>query len=89
LVSSVLGEKVAKPLESIPLSNDNLSWRISDMASNVTEQLIEKVKSSEYYSLQLDKSTDVSNISSHVYKIWRWSVSKRIVTILRIVAWPR
>jgi hypothetical protein len=25
LVSSVLGEKVAKPLESIPLSNDNLS----------------------------------------------------------------
>jgi hypothetical protein len=39
--SSVLGEKVAKQLESIPLSNDTVSRRISDMASNVKEQSIE------------------------------------------------
>jgi hypothetical protein len=51
---SVLGEKVAKQLESISLSNDTVSQRISDMASNVKEQLIEKVKASKYYSIQLD-----------------------------------
>jgi hypothetical protein len=44
--SSVLGEKVAKQLKSIPLSNYTVSRRISNMASNVKEQLIEKVKAS-------------------------------------------
>jgi hypothetical protein len=38
-----LGEKVAKQLELIPLSNDTVSQRISDLASNVKEQLTEKV----------------------------------------------
>jgi hypothetical protein len=33
------------------------------MASNVKEQLIEKVKASKYYSIQLDESTDVSNMA--------------------------
>jgi hypothetical protein len=32
MASSVLGEKVAKQLEPIPLSNDAVSRRISDMA---------------------------------------------------------
>jgi hypothetical protein len=44
MASSVLREKVAKQLDSILLSNDTVSRRISDMASNVKEQLIEKVK---------------------------------------------
>jgi hypothetical protein len=63
MASSVLGGKVAKHLESIPLSNDTVSRRISDMASNVKEQLIEKVKASKYYFIQLDESTDVSNMT--------------------------
>jgi hypothetical protein len=61
MASSVLGEKAAKQLELIPLSNNNVSQRISDMASNVKEQLTEKVKASKYYSIQLYESTDVSN----------------------------
>jgi hypothetical protein len=63
MASSVLGEKVAKQLESIPLSNDTVSQRISDMASNIQEQLIENVKASKYYHIQLDESSDVSNIA--------------------------
>jgi hypothetical protein len=51
MTSSVLGEKVAKQLELIPLSDDTVSRRISDIASNVKEQLIEKVKDSKYYSI--------------------------------------
>jgi hypothetical protein len=35
MASSVLGEKVAKQLESIPLYNDTVSRINSDMASNV------------------------------------------------------
>jgi hypothetical protein len=63
IANSLLGEKVAKQLESIPLSNDTLSPRISDMASNVKEQLIEEFKASKYYSNQLGEGTDVSNIA--------------------------
>jgi hypothetical protein len=61
MASSVLGEKVAKQRESIPLSN--VSRRISDMASNIKKQLMENVKVSKYYSVQLDESTDVSNMA--------------------------
>jgi hypothetical protein len=63
MASSVLGEKVAKQLESIPLFNDTLSRRISDMASNVKEQFIDKVKGSKYYSIQLDETTGVNNMA--------------------------
>jgi hypothetical protein len=63
MASSVLGEKESKQPESIPLSKGTISRRISDMASNVKEQLIEKVKASKYYSIQLDESTDVNNMA--------------------------
>jgi hypothetical protein len=36
------------------------------MASNVKEQLIEKIKASKYYSVQLDESTEVSNMAHHL-----------------------
>ena len=32
-----------------------------DMAVNVEEQVIEQVKKSKYFAIQLDKSTDLSN----------------------------
>jgi hypothetical protein len=32
------------------------------MASNVKEQLAENINGSKYYSIQLDESTDVSNV---------------------------
>ena len=34
---------------------------IEDMSNNIIEQLISRVLKSQYYSLQLDESTDVSN----------------------------
>jgi hypothetical protein len=44
VASSVLGEKVAKRLESVPLSNDTFSRRISDLASNVKEELLKRLR---------------------------------------------
>ena len=45
----------------LPLSNNTVSRRIDDMAEDVTVQLLEKVRNSEYFALQLDESTDVAN----------------------------
>jgi hypothetical protein len=44
MANAILGEKVAKQLQLILLSHSTISWRILDMASNVKEQLIEKVR---------------------------------------------
>ncbi|XP_061598835.1 uncharacterized protein LOC133461871 isoform X3 [Cololabis saira] len=57
----MIGEAAAKRLLTIPLSNDTVSHRIVDMASDIQQQLIERVKSSPFFSLQLDESTDVTN----------------------------
>jgi hypothetical protein len=63
LASLVLVEKGTKQLESILLSRNTLTRRISDKATNVKEQLVEKAKSCKYYYIQLVKSTDVSNMA--------------------------
>uniref|UniRef100_A0A665UD10 HAT C-terminal dimerisation domain-containing protein n=1 Tax=Echeneis naucrates TaxID=173247 RepID=A0A665UD10_ECHNA len=57
----MIGEAAAKKLLTIPLSNDTVSHRIADMASDIQQQLIERVKSSPFSSLQLDESTDATN----------------------------
>lgn len=54
-------EKIASALNAIPLSNDTISRRIDDMASDIKCQLIERIKKSGTFSLQLDESTDISN----------------------------
>ncbi|XP_061600964.1 SCAN domain-containing protein 3-like [Cololabis saira] len=52
----MIGEAAANKLLTIPLSTD-----IEDMASDIQQQLIERVKSSPFFSLQLDECTDVTN----------------------------
>jgi hypothetical protein len=37
------------------------------MASNVMEQLIEKVTAGKYYSFRLDENTDVSNTAHFLH----------------------
>jgi hypothetical protein len=75
MASSVSGEKVAKQLESIPLSKDIVSRRTADMASNVKEQFIEKVDASKYFSIQLDESTAASN-RAHILRFIRFEVEE-------------
>lgn len=54
------GYKLARELESVPLSDGTISRRITDMAQDIKSQLIDRVKKGKY-ALQLDESTDVSN----------------------------
>ena len=57
----MLGEAAAAKLNAIPLSDNTVQRRISDMASDVKEQVLNGVRESPFFSIQLDESTDVAN----------------------------
>lgn len=57
----MFGQSLAAKLNSIPLSRQTISRRISEMACDVKSQLITRLKESVYFALQFDESTDVSN----------------------------
>ena len=63
MVTKVCGEDQEKKLSAISLSNNTISRRIDNMASDVLCQVVTEVKESSYekFSLQFDESTDVSS----------------------------
>jgi hypothetical protein len=61
MVKAVLGEKVVRQVRAIPLSDNSISRRITDMSADVNEQIVEMLKTSKKFALQLDESTDVAN----------------------------
>ncbi len=63
IVSSILGEEAAKKLNVLSLSDNIVSRRIQEMSDQVKENLLENVKKSKFFSLQLDESTDVANFA--------------------------
>ena len=54
------GDKLARDLESMPLSNGTIARCITDMAQDIKCQLVDRVKKGKY-ALQLDESTDILN----------------------------
>uniref|UniRef100_A0A3B4YCD7 HAT C-terminal dimerisation domain-containing protein n=1 Tax=Seriola lalandi dorsalis TaxID=1841481 RepID=A0A3B4YCD7_SERLL len=72
----MIGEATAKKLLTIPLSNDTVSHRIADMASEIQQQLLERIKSSTFFSLQMDEYMDVTNAALLlVFVRYRWDSS--------------
>ncbi|PNF27274.1 hypothetical protein B7P43_G05160, partial [Cryptotermes secundus] len=59
----VLGQSAASKMKDIPLSNDTVGRRISDMREDTETQVTEKIKKSKLFALQLDESTDIQNSS--------------------------
>ena len=53
-------DEYAKKLVTIPFSDTTIARRVCEMAPDMREQLIEKLKSAEAFSLQVDVSLDVS-----------------------------
>lgn len=63
IVKELLGEDAAKKMYAVPLSDNTVSRRIGDMAEDVSAQLLDQVRASECFALQLDESTDVANVA--------------------------
>jgi zinc finger BED domain-containing protein 5/7/8/9 len=63
MVECVLGEKAAKKLDKIPLSNNTVSRRTDDIALQIKNSLIEMIRKSRFYALQLDESNDMSKFA--------------------------
>jgi hypothetical protein len=56
------GKKQADELKFVPLSNDTVSERIREISDDVCEQLLERIKKQNKFVIQLDESTDISNL---------------------------
>lgn len=50
-------------MKQISLFNTTIKNRIAEMSENIKENVVSKILSSPFFSLQLDESTDVANIS--------------------------
>ena len=62
LVKHVIGHKAVSNLNSVSLSNNTIQRRITEMSTDINEQVITEVQGSKYgFAIQLDKTTDVSN----------------------------
>ena len=75
MVECMIGEKEAKNLDMIPVSNNTVSCHIDAMSEDVLATVVRRVKKSEFYSLQVDESTDVANLANLLvyvrYLFWR------------------
>lgn len=63
MVSNMISPDAAKKLSTIPLSNNSVGRRIIEMAQDIKDQLKTKLQKSEYFSIQVDESTDVSSLA--------------------------
>ncbi|XP_045130239.1 protein FAM200A-like [Portunus trituberculatus] len=59
----VLGEESSQKMKQISLSNNTIKNRIAEMSEDIKENVVSKVMSSPFFSLQIDESTDVTNIA--------------------------
>lgn len=62
IVETMMDEKDVKLVTTVPLSNNTISRRIVEMADDVKNTLISRIKDSSF-SLQLDESTDVAGLA--------------------------
>lgn len=59
----VHGKKEANEMRKISLSNNTVSRRIAEISEDQREQLILRIKESRKFAIQLDESTDITNMA--------------------------
>lgn len=59
----VLGESACEKMKKISMSNDTIRSRIDDLSKDMQERLLVNIRESPVFSIQLDESTDVANLS--------------------------
>ncbi|KAJ1150639.1 hypothetical protein NDU88_003429 [Pleurodeles waltl] len=60
IVEEMLGPEAAKEIAKVPLSDNTISRRINDMSADIESVVLEKIRISEKFVLQLDESTDIN-----------------------------
>ena len=73
----MLGEKASQTMKQISLSNDTIKSRIHEMSDNIKSKVLSKIDSSPVFALQLDESTDISNLSQLLVYV-RYVADERI-----------
>ena len=63
----IIGKNTASKLELVPLSNNTITRQIVEMSNDIKCQLSKRMKSSPYYLIQLDESTDLTNLAYCLY----------------------
>ncbi|XP_057191418.1 SCAN domain-containing protein 3-like [Triplophysa rosa] len=61
MCEAVLGTEAANKLKTVPLSNDTVRRRIEELSADIQSQLLDRLRSCEQFSIQLDESTDISS----------------------------
>uniref|UniRef100_K7FT67 Uncharacterized protein n=1 Tax=Pelodiscus sinensis TaxID=13735 RepID=K7FT67_PELSI len=60
MVWLVLGEEAARKLNDISVSINTVSRWINEISQNISEQVVDEIKKSPLFAVQLDESTDVT-----------------------------
>ena len=63
IVNEMLGPDAVKDIAKVPLSDNTIARRINDMSTDIENHVLEKIRISRKFALQLDESTDISGHS--------------------------
>lgn len=63
MATSMLDEQAASKIQLVPLSDNTVQRRIQECASNILDELVRRLRLCETFTIQLDESTDVANLS--------------------------
>lgn len=62
----MLGTEAANKLKAIPLSDDTVRRRIQDLSADILSQILDRLRSCEHFSIQLDESTDIASAAQFI-----------------------
>ena len=63
MVELLHGSKYSNGIQKIPLSNDSVANRVSEISRKQLVQLIERIKESPKFTIQLEETTDFTKLT--------------------------